>query len=79
MTQKRILHPITITLRPFPNWDRLRIAMECLLFGELTFQGEIEIKRLDSAHPGDQREPDGDEDQRSGERRIDKREVHHLR
>lgn len=37
----KVLHPITLRLRPFPSWDRLRIALECLLLGTVTFQAEI--------------------------------------
>lgn len=36
-----VLHPITITTRPYPSWDRVRIALECLLMGTVTYRGEI--------------------------------------
>lgn len=36
-----VLHPVKINLRPYPAWERFRVAFECLLFGEASFQGEI--------------------------------------
>ena len=36
-----VLHPLTITLKPYPTWDRLRIALEVLIFGNVKFSGQI--------------------------------------
>jgi hypothetical protein len=36
-----MLHPVAIKLKPRPTLDRLRIAIEVLLFGTVSFSGEI--------------------------------------
>jgi hypothetical protein len=39
------VHPITINVRSYPPWERFRVAIECLLFGEVSFKGEVtEVK-----------------------------------
>ena len=35
------LHPVKITLNPYPAWERFRVAFECLILGEVSFQGQI--------------------------------------
>jgi hypothetical protein len=36
-----MLHPIKINVRLYPFWERFRVAFECLIFGEASFQGQI--------------------------------------
>lgn len=36
-----MLHPIMLRIKPYPSWERLRIAAEVLLLGTVTFRGEI--------------------------------------
>lgn len=45
MSEDIVLHEIKVRLRPYPTWDRLRIAVECLLFGEFVFRGEVSEDR----------------------------------
>jgi hypothetical protein len=45
MDDKIVVHPIQIRLRPYPPWDRVRIAIECLIFGSFDMRGEVtEVK-----------------------------------
>jgi hypothetical protein len=41
MSRTVVLHPVRISLKPYPSWERLRVAFECLVFGEVSFQGQI--------------------------------------
>jgi hypothetical protein len=56
-----MLSPVKINVRPYPVWERFRVAFECIVYGEVSFQGEItDIRsapptntspRADSAEP----------------------------
>jgi hypothetical protein len=35
------LHPITINLKPYPWWERFRVAYECLVWGRVEFRAEL--------------------------------------
>jgi hypothetical protein len=40
---ERVIHEIAVTVRPFPSWDRIRVAWLCLVYGQFTFSGEIAL------------------------------------
>lgn len=42
MSDTIYISPVKIDVRPYPWWERFRVAFECLVFGHVSFRGTLD-------------------------------------